>query len=230
MFQFKQFTIHQDRCAMKVTEVACLLGALTRVTGRKRALDIGSGTGLLSLMLAQRSPNLLIDAIELDTDAFQQGKENIASSPFHVRIQCFEGNVFSYQPNIRYELIICNPPFFEKQLLSSNEKKNRAWHSSDFSLEELWKCFHDLLSQDGIISIMIPDTRLNEVVHLNEINGFYLNKTVSVFHRNEMDTGLRILEISRVQTITENQIFILRNTHGYTEEALQLFKEFYLKL
>src|SRR5262245_3491214 len=125
-FQFKQFTIHQDRCAMKVTTDSCLFGAwvASRESAarsspgtRRRILDIGGGTGLLALMLAQRT-NAFIDSIEIDKDAFQQAEENVKASPWSDRISLYHGDAREFSFQHKYQTIICNPPFYEKELKS----------------------------------------------------------------------------------------------------------------
>eukprot|EP01136_Pigoraptor_vietnamica_P012822 Opistho-1_new@53158 len=112
-FQFKQFTIHQDKCAMKVSTDACIQGAWTPIANDVvHVLDIGTGTGLLSLMLAQRNSNIHIDAIELDADAARQAQENISASPWADRVDVMQGDVTAYQFAKQYDMVICNPPFF----------------------------------------------------------------------------------------------------------------------
>ncbi|MGN6568280.1 MAG: tRNA1(Val) (adenine(37)-N6)-methyltransferase, partial [Flavipsychrobacter sp.] len=137
-FQFKQFRIEQDKCAMKVSTDACIQGAWTPIHDHVRhVLDIGTGTGLLSLMLAQRDPRMHIDAVELDEQAATQAKENIVSSPFSERIDIIHGDAKEYQANQQYDLIICNPPFFQNSLLGDNSKRNTARHTLSFSYEDL---------------------------------------------------------------------------------------------
>lgn len=215
---------------MKVTEVACVLGVLTPIDHAALALDIGSGTGLLSLMLAQRSTSVKVDAVELDDEAFIQGEENVKASPFHDRIHCFHGDILSFRPNKKYDLIVCNPPFFEKQLISKNEKRNRAWHSSSFSLEGLWTAMDALLNEKGRVSLLLPSSRMLEVEQLNKHFGFHTEKLISIFHHKDLDTGLRVLILTREELPSLFIPFILREEKHYTSSAMNLFKEFYLKL
>ena len=118
-FQFKQFTIRQEKCAMKVGTDGVLLGAWADVTQARRLLDIGTGTGLIAIMAAQRNPELIIDAIEIDPAAFEQARENANNTPWRERIHIFQGKVQTFAPAYKYDTIVCNPPFF------INSTKNR---------------------------------------------------------------------------------------------------------
>src|SRR5262249_33933395 len=129
-FQFKEFTVYQERCVMKVTTDACVFGAWVAqdVTDVQNVLDIGTGTGLLPLMLAQRHPSITIDAIEIDKESFEQAKENVAISPFAEHIQVINDDAKAFSSWKKYDLVISNPPFYEKELASSDHKKNIAHH------------------------------------------------------------------------------------------------------
>src|SRR5688500_11779251 len=125
-FQFKQFSIQQDRCAMKVSTDACIQGAWTPIADNvKDVLDIGAGTGLLSLMLAQRNYDIRIDAVELDVEAAQQAKENVASSPWKDRVEVIQADVTQHSFTKLYDMVICNPPFFNNSLLGDTDTRNQ---------------------------------------------------------------------------------------------------------
>ena len=147
-FQFKQFIIHQDRCAMKVTTDSCLFGAWVAAavrsqdpiaigSGVRSLLDIGAGTGLLSLMIAQKN-NISIDAIEIDKDAFLQASENIAASPWSERIKISHADIKYFNPlPAKYDIIVSNPPFYENEWQSESLQRNTAHHSSELLLTDL---------------------------------------------------------------------------------------------
>ena len=142
-FQFKKFIIHQDRCAMKVTTDGCLFGAwIATNAGSKKhgintVLDIGTGTGLLSLIYAQKNPDVIIDAMEMDEEAAEQARENVESFPIknHVQVHCADARNFMF-PH-KYDLIISNPPFYEKSLVSPISRKNIAHHHEGLLISEL---------------------------------------------------------------------------------------------
>ncbi|MET4758482.1 tRNA1(Val) (adenine(37)-N6)-methyltransferase [Endozoicomonas sp. NE40] len=144
-FQFKQFRVDQDQCAMKVTMDACLFGALVDVEESQRILDIGTGTGLLSLMAAQRS-SAHIDAVELDDDAARQARQNVAQSPWSDRITVTQSAIqqFFGAPD-GYDTIICNPPFFENSLKAANDKRTMARHTESLSFSDLVQATSRLL-------------------------------------------------------------------------------------
>ncbi len=161
-FRFKQFMINQDRCAMKITTDACIQGAWTAVLPEvKTVLDIGAGTGLLSLMLAQRCPGIHIDAIEFEEGAASQAKENVALSDWKEQINVIEGDARSYTYPHKYDLIISNPPFFHDSLLGPGEEKNMSRHTLSLNYQNLIQIFENNLSQYGYISILLPATEYN---------------------------------------------------------------------
>lgn len=162
VFHFQQFSIHQDRCGMKVTTDACIQGAWTPISSHvSRILDIGTGTGLLSLMLAQRtSEDVQIDAVEIDPDAADQANENISHSPWANRIKLIQGDIRNYVTTYTYDLIICNPPFFRNSLQAPHKGRNIARHDVHLSLEDLHAAICKLLSPNGFASIILPDTAI----------------------------------------------------------------------
>lgn len=156
-FQFKQFRIDQDKCAMKVTTDACILGAWTPVADAgQHVLDIGAGTGLLSLMLAQRAPRITVDAIELDAAAVQQARENAGKSPWSDRINIIEGDARTFAFAHKYDLIITNPPFFSNSLLGPAHNKNLSRHTLGLAYEDLLQIIAGNLAPAGTASVLLP--------------------------------------------------------------------------
>lgn len=156
-FRFKKFTIRQDRCAMKVSTDACLLGAwapLEEISGK--VLDIGAGTGLLSLMLAQRFGELKITALEIDPEAATQAGENVAESPFADRIEVVCEDIRAHHPTTLYDAIIANPPFFQNSLKGPDAARNAARHSDALSLEDLYASVVRFLKPDGLFALLLP--------------------------------------------------------------------------
>ncbi|MEO8711563.1 MAG: methyltransferase, partial [Parafilimonas sp.] len=160
-FRFKQFIITQDKCAMKVCTDACLFGAWAAHNPQLEAsniLDIGTGTGLLSLIYAQKNMHASIDAIEIDEAAVQQARENFEASIWKERLHVYNTSIqqFATSSNKKYDVIICNPPFYENDLKSENKQRNLALHSDALTLEELISDVDLLLGDDGSFFVLLP--------------------------------------------------------------------------
>lgn len=155
---------------MKVCTDSCLFGALIDAKTAKRAMDIGSGTGLLSLMVAQRHPNLIIDAIEIDAGAIRDATLNIEQSPFSKSIKLYHQDIQQFHTDERYDVIFTNPPFYENHLKSPKADKNIAHHSTALSLSDLSQAIARLLKQDGSLWVLLPPQTM-------ELLGAHLQKT-----------------------------------------------------
>jgi tRNA1Val (adenine37-N6)-methyltransferase len=180
-FRFKRFTIHQDRCSMKVCTDSCILGAWSALeTGEsKRILDIGTGTALLALMLAQKSP-AQVDAIEWDPESSEQARENIQNSPWSERITLIQADARTFESADPYDFIISNPPFFESDLRSPDPKKNKAKHDDSLRLEELLEIIAKTLTPPGAFSILLPFQRTEYFENLARDKGFFPKKKLYV--------------------------------------------------
>ena len=152
MFQFKQFTIYQDWCAMKVGTDGVLLGAWAN--GGKRILDAGTGTGIIALMMAQRYPNAVVTAIDIDEGAVKQAQQNVAQSPFVQQITVLHNTLQEHQGE--YDAIISNPPFFIDSLAAPDEQRNVARHTQTLTYTELMQTAWRLLSDEGELSVVVP--------------------------------------------------------------------------
>ena len=162
-FQFQQFYVRHDRCAMKVGTDGVLLGALA--IGGKKVLDIGTGTGLCALMLAQRYPDAIITAIDIDEDACSQAVENVAESPFNGRIEVVHTSLEDYAETAdsQYDAIISNPPYFEEELACPDSQRDKARHTTSLPFSSLIECSKSLLADDGILTLILPATALSRI-------------------------------------------------------------------
>ncbi|NBB27155.1 tRNA1(Val) (adenine(37)-N6)-methyltransferase [Cellulophaga sp. BC115SP] len=228
MFQFKQFTIHQDQCAMKVSTDACILGAWVDVAQAENILDIGSGTGLLSLMMAQRT-NAAIDAIELDLPAFEQAKSNIAESKWSDRIGVFHGKVQDFSPDTKYDYIVSNPPFYQNHLKSEKVQKNQAHHTETLSFEELLDSVLRLRTTSGKFAVLLPayEAKVLESLAINK--GLLPQKKLTVRHREGAKILRVIVEYGSEPEILENTELLIKDAQDqYTGQFSALLKEYYL--
>jgi len=183
-FQFKQFTIHQDNCAMKVCTDACLFGALVQppdpLNGELAVLDIGTGTGLLSLMYAQRNTVAIIDAIEINPAAALQAQQNFDASNWKDRLNIINADAKAFSNQKKYDLIISNPPFFEDDLRSRNESKNAAKHDASLTLQELLTIVSERLTINGSFAVLLPHHRVNYFENEALLHGLHAYRKVLV--------------------------------------------------
>ncbi len=235
-FRFKQFVIHQDKCTMKVTTDGCLFGALCAVQVRsmkhdvRNVLDIGAGTGLLSLMLAQEC-DATIDAIEIDKTAAAQAKENIVQSPFADRINIQCADILDCYFTKNYDVIISNPPFYEKELKSDNPDKNVAHHNDGLLLKDLLQIIKNNLNLAGKFCLLLPYKRKEEAEKMIAATGLFISHTMLV--RQSVNHGYFRLMICGglipKKTVSE-EISICKEDNNYTDKFTELLKGFYLKL
>lgn len=239
-FRFKQFTVHQDQCAMKVTTDGCLFGAWCAEVLRDmlttkplalpgRALDIGTGTGLLSLMVAQKN-TLLIDAVEIDRGAAAQAAANAAASPFSSQVRVEETDVLQLKGG-SYEVIFSNPPFYENELTSGNAAKDTAHHSRQLTWDQLFAAIGSLLAVNGVFFLLLPFKRAGEVERYLQKEGLYINKLVRV-HPSTRHAPFRIMvQGSReASPHTVEELFIRDEHNQYTPPFTALLKDYYLYL
>ncbi len=232
-FQFKQFKINQDKTAMKVGIDAVLLGAVSHFGKAKTILDIGVGTGLLSLAAAQRT-NAQITALEIENDAFQQCKENVEINKKTNRISVLNTSFQDYckDVNAKFDFIISNPPFFEKSTKSISENKNTARHSNTLSKEDLVEGVAELLNPEGVFSLILPSEFEKSFADLCLRKKLYCIYKMYIYPKPEKKHNRIIFEFSfkKVATKTEKLIIRENNTNRYTNDYKKLTKDFYLKL
>jgi tRNA1Val (adenine37-N6)-methyltransferase len=236
-FRFKQFTVYHDRSAMKVTTDSCFFGAwAARELQRSglqidNVLDIGTGTGLLSLMIAQKN-EVNIDAVELDEDAAQQARENVSVSPWKSRIKIFNQDVVSFHPAKQYECIVCNPPFYENELASAYEKKNLAHHSSQLRVEQVLQFIKLNLKEDGLFFLLYPFKRQDEIAQTISSTGFHIGQQV-MLRQTTKHPPFRTMVMGTTRPtdkISTAEISIWNDKQEYTDAFTDLLKDYYLYL
>lgn len=233
-FKFKQFTIRQDKCAMKIGTDGVLLGAWVSVNDNLDSiLDIGTGTGIIALQLAQRSDALTVDAFEIDDNAYEQAVENFENSDWGDRLFCYHASLeeFTSEVDEKYDLIVSNPPFYKDEFETDDSARNKARFTSSLSFEELLFSVSKLLAKNGTFSVIIPFKEEENFIALAEQNSLFVNKICRVkgtlsseikrslltfsFHESEIETEDLTIEIKR---------------HQYTDAYQKLVKYFYLKM
>lgn len=233
VFRFKQFSISDSNCAMKLSSDAVLLGATAEPGQSKRILDIGSGCGILALMMAQKS-KALVDAIEIDKPAAHQAAENFSRSKWAERLNIHHTSIQHYTESCRlkYDCIICNPPYFQGQLTGPDDRKNQAKHDTGLNVEELGICVKKLLSESGTFWVIIPASEKNNIQKSFLNAGLYGKKLIYIADRPGLHANRIICCFSSEFAIEAviAEIF-LKNHDGTLSEAYkELTGDFYLHL
>lgn len=236
-FQFKQFMVHHERCAMKVTTDSCLFGAWVATELHRlmpppvRLLDIGTGTGLLSLMAAQANKGF-IDAVEIDKAATKQAEDNIEASPWKERINILHQDVLKWQTATKWDCIFSNPPFYQDDLKSFKTTKNLAHHDEGLKFSDLLFFIKNHLTESGTFFLLLPAKRENELAPLLADNGLFLHQKVLV-QQTPQHQPFRLLIKGGNQKgsgITESVIVIKNDADDYTQDVASLLKDYYLYL
>lgn len=232
MFKFKQFQIHQERCAMKVGTDGVLLGAWSRAT-EGNVLDIGTGTGLIALMLAQRTQTALIDAIEIDVSSAEQAKENVADSPWNdrVSIQCKSVQEFAEGRTELYDLIVSNPPFFNNAYKAPDTSRNTARHTDELPPQDLIQISSQLLKDNGLLSLILPVEEGRQIIDMAKDNGLHLHRICKVHAKPDYPEKRWLMELGKtpVEKPLETKLIIEEGgRHQYSDAYIDLTKDFYL--
>ena len=227
-FQFKQFTVYHDLCAMKVGVDGVLLGAWADCRNIRYALDVGTGSGLIALMLAQRS-EAFIHAVDIDENAYKQAKINFINSPFRNRLSVELGDFQDFSSSVRYDLIISNPPYFAHSLKSPDTNRSLARHNEFLPLDVLLKKTASLLSPQGKAAFILPFDRLeNAQAYAAENHLFLCRKTLVSSLQNHPPKRV-LLEYSFIdQGTTEDGFYIGKTKQTYSDEYKALTEDFYL--
>ena len=232
MFTFKKFTIRQDRCAMKVGTDGVLLGAwagrgINELHDIKNILDIGTGTGLIALMSAQRFPGAMVTAIDIDKDATEQAKENVQNSPFAHNIKVLHQSLQEYieDENVlgKYDIVVCNPPFFDNSLTCPDPKRNTARHNSTLPFASLVKGARRLMADNGLFAIVIPSECRQKIEDEAIFTGLLLSRRVAVVTKEGKRPKRYLLEFTLKSTTIDEHILSLES-----EEYRALTADFYL--
>lgn len=232
-FHFKQFSIHHDRCAMKIGTDGVLLGAWTPLYDAKHILDVGTGTGVIAIMLAQRSKlNAAIDAIELDEVAYGQAIENIDDCKWRNQITAVHSTLQNFNKlySNKYDLIVSNPPFFHQGSKPKDKNRNQARHTAMLPHDDLIVCSKSLLKETGLLSIILPFDEGNNFIYIAEGLGLYCQHSVAVKPKIDKPVERLLLSFSKtkpIEMVKEKLTIQYEQRNDYTPEYIALTKEFY---
>jgi len=231
-FQFKRFRIDQGQCGMKVTTDGCFFGAVIETEGHQKVLDIGTGTGLLSLMMVQGNTDLQIDAVELDEAAFTQARQNFSNSPWSASLHIYHCQIQDFQPKTKYDLIVCNPPFFRQNMKGNSPQKNKAIHNESLSFETLTHNMDRLLTPNGSCWIMYPEHEMTLLCTAAEKLGFYPCTEIILRNEESKPVFRNITSFKRKVSAKRQPIHlaIRDQKHEYTAPFRRLLQPFYLSL
>lgn len=224
-FEFIKFTIHQDRCAMKVGTDGTLLGAWASAPAQSRyILDIGTGTGLIALMMAQRYPEAQIVGIDIDDAAVAQATENVATSPFTERISILKQDVTTYKPELQFDAIVSNPPYFVDSLTCPDEQRSIARHAVTLTFEALIKSAYRLLKTEGTFSVVIPTEMRSKLEASARLEGFFISKVCCIKTTPKKPSKRQLIEF------TKNPVNELFTCEGILETSPNTRSDWYQKL
>jgi tRNA1Val (adenine37-N6)-methyltransferase len=233
-FQFKQFAVLQDRCAMKVGTDGVLLGAWADVSGVRNALDIGAGTGLIAIMLAQRAPQAVIHAAEIDAQTCEQARENMRATPWAARLEIFHSSIQRFvaeNPARRYDLIVSNPPFFTGGVLSEYHRRNQVRHTVKLPHGDLLSAVRTLLRQEGRFAVILPlleGLRFQELARLYHL---YCTRLTEVKTTPAKPVSRLLLRFERKDRPQQRDELVIQEekSNEWTAAYRQLTRDFYLK-
>ena len=230
-FKFKKFTIKQEGCAMKVGTDGCLLGAWFCAESSRRILDIGAGTGLISIMAAQRS-NATVTGVEIDATAAVRAAENVKNSPWSERIRIINADLRFFESEEPFDTIVSNPPYFTNSLKCGNEQRTLARHNDSLSPALFITKAIELLTPDGKVSLILPTDTLNEWRNEAIIKGFTATRITHVQTTPRKTPKRTLIELQQsAGNELKEEILILENSPGeYSREACSLLRDFYLKI
>jgi len=233
-FKFKKFSVEQHNCAMKIGTDGVLLGAWTTLPENINSiLDVGSGTGLLALMLAQRTQAEIIDAIEIDEAAFEQCVQNFETSEWADRLFCYHAGFDEFVDEIedKYDLIICNPPFFSEDVSSGNVSRDTARQNASLPFKGLLEGISKLLAKGGKFSVITTYKEESNFIEMASKNKLFPNRICRVRGNPSSKIKRSLMQFSFNEIQTEiNELTIEKERHVYTKEYIALTKDFYLKM
>jgi len=231
VFYFKQFKVRDDRSTMKVGTDAVLLGIATEITDTGSILEIGTGSGVISLILAQRS-EALIDAIEIDEASVAQATENVAACPWKDRIRVIHSSLQDYASHcaLRYQRIVTNPPFFSRSFKSGIEKRNLSRHDDRLTFDELLEAAGCLLDQRGQLWVILPTREGHQFRNKALAAGFHIQHILQIIPREGKEANRLVMAFARekTMTVTESHLTLRDHHNQFSEEYKTFAHDFYI--
>ena len=232
-FAFKQFTVMQDKAAMKVGTDGVLLGAWVDVSACKTILDVGTGTGLLTLMAAQRNADAHFVAVDIDRDAALQAEANFKLSEWQNRLRAVHTSLSAYADNSfrKFDCVMCNPPFFKNAFKSDRQARNTARHNDSLSYNELLNRSAYLTNAQGRLAVIVPFETEQEFLHLSSRHGFFLKRLMRIQPTPDKDFVRSLIEVSKccvARPVPDCMVIEDKGRHSYSDAYIELTKDYYL--
>ncbi|MCI5080573.1 MAG: methyltransferase [Saprospiraceae bacterium] len=233
-FKFKQFEINQDKCTMKIGTDGVLLGAWVNVTGAKKILDVGTGSGVIGIMLGQRNTDAMIHGVEIDGDSYEQTKENMGACPWADRLEAFNMPIqdFAKVSREKYDLIVSNPPFFSGGTFSTNENRSMVRHTVKLPHGDLLAAVRSLLSEEGRFAVILPLIEGLRFQEISESYHLYCQRITEVQPKADKPVERLLMEFGREQQeVVKDKLVIQHDGRNeWTDSYIELTKDFYLKM
>lgn len=230
-FEFKKFTIYQDKCAMKVGTDGVLLGAWAVTGDARQVLDVGTGTGLIALQIAQQCPATSITAIEIDAAAARQATENVNRTPWRERIKVVCCDFGQYQTSCKFDLIVSNPPYFTDALPCPDKQRKTARHAGSLNYESLFAQSARMLTADGRVAVIVPAEAGKTVTDTAWKYGLFPTKLTQVYTKTGKPCRRLLYAFGLHEAECEENVLYIENERGeYTQEYVELTRDYYLKL
>ncbi|MCB9303929.1 MAG: methyltransferase [Lewinellaceae bacterium] len=233
-FFFKQFTIHQDKCSMKVGTDGVMLGAWADTDGVERALDIGAGSGLIAIMLGQRSAHIMVDAVEIDEPSYEQARENMAQAPWSSRLRAFHTSIqdFSREAAHQYQLIVSNPPFFSGGTFSDDHNRANVRHAIKLPHGDLLSAVRSLLSPEGKFCLVLPYIEGLRFQELAESYHLHCTRMTEVYPKQGKPVERLLMQFERQGKSLEKDSLVIQKeqNNDWTAQYIKMTGAFYLNM
>jgi tRNA1Val (adenine37-N6)-methyltransferase len=230
-FKFKQFTVVHHRCAMKVNTDGCLLGSWAEAEKPENILDIGTGSGVIALMLAQKYVDATVTGVEIEKKCAQQCAQNFSDSPFSERLNCCHSAIQNFTASTKYDLIVSNPPYFEKDTPAKEQQRHQARHQETLHLDELFKQSANLLSGTGHFCLILPIQLASSAMRQANRFGFYVHREVVLRPLPQKAPHRVLFSFSFVEANNRKDEVIIEQTRGmYSQTVAAWLKPYYLNL
>lgn len=231
-FHFKKFSVRHDRSGMKVGTDGALLGAWTDVRQATQILDIGTGTGLIALMLAQRaSESVTIDAVEIDDQAYADAQENIAASPWHDRINLHHASIQNFNTTTKFDLIVTNPPYFQKSYKPPTAQRETARHTEQLTFDDILNIAEKFLTPNGKLNLVLPFTEGSQFIELAKHKGLHCTRKWTFRTRENKPVERLLLEFNwEKKESDEGEILLYSSGEEWSGGYKEMMRDFYLKI